>query len=323
MPPAGAACGRSPGLWSAVWANREYRGLWVGYAVTLAGDQLARVALSLLVFADTGSAAASGAAYAVTLLPALIGGPLLSGLAGRYPRRTVMVGCDLAAPALTATMAIPALPLIRSSSATTDPGAWAASHPQVSSNVAVWRDPGRVGPPPVLGRDGCRGRRGAGGDRAAAGGADGRRVRPGGRRAGAGHDQLRHVHRLGQRQGADRGAGAREAEAERPAAGRVGDGGQPGRRGAAGRARVCGQPAGCGGVRRRHRGVGGPLPSAGGRRPGADRGLRRRAELRGEPSPTSPRSGCASSAHCPPATTHSCWPSRPAAAASTPSATRD
>jgi MFS family permease len=85
--------------------------LWAGFAVTLVGDQLARVALALLVFGVTGSAVAAAGAFAVTLLPALLGGPLLAGLADRYPRRTVMVACDVACAGLTAVMAVPAVGL--------------------------------------------------------------------------------------------------------------------------------------------------------------------------------------------------------------------
>ena len=99
-----------PSRW-AVWASREYQGLWLAQAVTLLGDQLARVALALLVYARTSAATASAAAYAITLLPALVGGPLLAGLADRQPRRTVMIRCDLACAALTAVMAAPRIPL--------------------------------------------------------------------------------------------------------------------------------------------------------------------------------------------------------------------
>jgi MFS family permease len=90
-----------------VFSHREYRGLWAAHALSLAGDQLARVALTVLVFDRTGSAAAAAAAYAVTLLPWLIAGPLLAGLGDRYPRRTVMIACDLGGAALIAAMAIP------------------------------------------------------------------------------------------------------------------------------------------------------------------------------------------------------------------------
>ena len=55
-----------------------------GRAVSVAGDQLARVALTVLVYGRTGSAAWAAATYALTFLPALLGGVLLGGLADRY-----------------------------------------------------------------------------------------------------------------------------------------------------------------------------------------------------------------------------------------------
>ncbi|HZB47907.1 MAG TPA: MFS transporter, partial [Mycobacteriales bacterium] len=101
--------GRSGSTWSAVLADREFATLWLAYALSLAGDQLARVALAVLVFDATGSAAATALAYAVTFLPWLVGGPLLAGLGDRYPRRTVLVACDALAAGLLAVMALPAV----------------------------------------------------------------------------------------------------------------------------------------------------------------------------------------------------------------------
>jgi MFS family permease len=69
--------------------------LWLAGAQSSAGDQLSRIAIVLLVYARSGSAAVSGATYALTFLPSLLGGVFLSGLADRYSRRTVMVTCDL------------------------------------------------------------------------------------------------------------------------------------------------------------------------------------------------------------------------------------
>jgi MFS family permease len=74
---------------------REFRLLWLAGLQSNAGDQLARIAIVLLVYARSGSAAVSAITYALTFLPALAGGVLLSGLADRYPRRQVMVACDL------------------------------------------------------------------------------------------------------------------------------------------------------------------------------------------------------------------------------------
>jgi MFS family permease len=85
----------------------EFRALWSALALSIVGDQLARVALTLLVFSRTHSAALTALTYALTFLPDLFGGPLLSGLADRYPRRDVMVVCDVSRACLVALMAIP------------------------------------------------------------------------------------------------------------------------------------------------------------------------------------------------------------------------
>lgn len=89
----------------------EFRALWVAEAQSMAGDQLARVAVSVLVFNRTGSASLTALVYALTFLPAIVGGALLSGLADRLPRRSVLIGCDLIRAALLTGMAIPGLPL--------------------------------------------------------------------------------------------------------------------------------------------------------------------------------------------------------------------
>ena len=94
-----------------VFRSGEFSALWLGEALTITGDQLARVALSVLVYARTGSAGLTGLTYALTFLPAMFSGGLLAGLADRYPRRTVMLCCDLASAAMVGVMAIPGMPL--------------------------------------------------------------------------------------------------------------------------------------------------------------------------------------------------------------------
>jgi len=94
-----------------VFAVAEFRWSWVALVGSVVGDQLARVALSILVFDRTGSAGLSALTYALTLLPDVISGPLLGGLADRYPRRRIMVVCDAARAVLVAAMAIPGVPL--------------------------------------------------------------------------------------------------------------------------------------------------------------------------------------------------------------------
>jgi len=79
-----------------VFAIPEFRALWFARCLSLIGDQLARVALAILAFDQTGSPALTALTYALTYLPAVVSGPLLSGLADRYPRRAVMIAADLA-----------------------------------------------------------------------------------------------------------------------------------------------------------------------------------------------------------------------------------
>ena len=101
----------SDGHLGAVFQVREFRVVWVAEVVSIAGDQLARVALTVLVFNGTGSASLAAVTYALTFLPALLGGVLLTGLADRYSRRDVMVAADLVRAVLVASMSILGLPL--------------------------------------------------------------------------------------------------------------------------------------------------------------------------------------------------------------------
>jgi MFS family permease len=99
------------GALGAVFRVREFRVVWTAELLSIAGDQLARVALAVLVYGRTGSAAWAAATYALTFLPALLGGVLLSGLADRYRRREVMIASDVLRAVLVGAMAIPQLPL--------------------------------------------------------------------------------------------------------------------------------------------------------------------------------------------------------------------
>lgn len=94
----------------AVFRIREFRVVWTAELVSVVGDQLARVALAVLVYGRTGSAMWAAVTYALTFLPALVGGVLLAGLADRYRRREVMIAADLLRAVLMAVMAIPQMP---------------------------------------------------------------------------------------------------------------------------------------------------------------------------------------------------------------------
>lgn len=94
-----------------VLAVREFRGLLLSDGLSTLGDQIARIAVALLVLERSGSPFAASATYAASYLTWLVGGPLLSALPDRYPRRRVMVACDVARGVLVACLAVPGLSL--------------------------------------------------------------------------------------------------------------------------------------------------------------------------------------------------------------------
>ncbi|WP_199431499.1 MFS transporter [Qaidamihabitans albus] len=95
----------------ALFAVGEFRRLWLAHVLSVAGDQLARVALTVLVYDRTASAGLAALTYAVSYVPDLVGGAVLAGVADRYSRRTVMVVTDVARAVVVAAMTVPGMPL--------------------------------------------------------------------------------------------------------------------------------------------------------------------------------------------------------------------
>lgn len=100
----GAASGEPSPL-----AGREFRAILLAEGQSVAGDQLARVAVSVVVYQRTSSAALTALTYALTYVPDAVAGPLLAGLADRYPRREVMAVCTMLQAVLVASMAVLAI----------------------------------------------------------------------------------------------------------------------------------------------------------------------------------------------------------------------
>jgi len=94
-----------------VLRDREFRTMFLAGSLSVVGDQLARIAVALLVFDRSGSAFAASATYACSYLTWLLGGPLLSVLSDRYSRRRLMIVLDLLRMALIAVLVVPGAPL--------------------------------------------------------------------------------------------------------------------------------------------------------------------------------------------------------------------
>jgi MFS family permease len=114
-PKAASAPGLSPepgrATFGQVFAIGEFRALWAAQVLSVVGDQLARVALTLLVFDRTRSPLLAAVTFAASVVPTFIGGIWLSGLADRLPRRQVMIVCDLLRVGLVSVMVIPGVPI--------------------------------------------------------------------------------------------------------------------------------------------------------------------------------------------------------------------
>lgn len=111
-PPARIARASEPrATFGDVFAVSDFRALWTAQVLSFAGDQLARVALTLLVFRQTHSALLSAITFASSSVPMFVGGLTLAPLADRLPRRRVMIACDLIRAGLVTMMAVPGPPL--------------------------------------------------------------------------------------------------------------------------------------------------------------------------------------------------------------------
>lgn len=94
-----------------VFAVREFRPLFGTLLLSTIGDELARVALTVLVYQRTSSPLLAAVTFGISYLPWVLGGPLLSTLADRLPRHRVLIATDVIRAVLVAAMAVPGTPL--------------------------------------------------------------------------------------------------------------------------------------------------------------------------------------------------------------------
>lgn len=93
-----------------VFGVGEFRVLFAAASISMPGNIIAGLAVSVLLYRRTGSAFLAASALALEFLPYLAG-VALSALADRLPPRAGMVGASLISAAFAGTMAIPRLPI--------------------------------------------------------------------------------------------------------------------------------------------------------------------------------------------------------------------
>jgi MFS family permease len=89
----------------------EYRTIFTADALSMVGDQVAAVAITVLVYQRSGSPLLAALSYSLAYLPWVLGGPVLAAMADRWPRRRVLTVCTFVQAALIGGAAIPAIPL--------------------------------------------------------------------------------------------------------------------------------------------------------------------------------------------------------------------
>jgi MFS family permease len=100
-----------PARYSDIFGIAEFRALFASYVISMLGDVIAAVALTVLVYERTGSSALAAATFSIAFVPYLVSGALLSAVVDRLPSRKVLVGCDLVSAGIVGVMALPVVPI--------------------------------------------------------------------------------------------------------------------------------------------------------------------------------------------------------------------
>ena len=108
-PPTAAPPGRA--RYRDVLGSAEFRALFLASIVSMLGNVVAAVALTVLVYEQTRSPALAASVMALAFLPYLFGGVVAGTIADRLPARRVLVLCDLLSAGLVTVMVIPGMPV--------------------------------------------------------------------------------------------------------------------------------------------------------------------------------------------------------------------
>ncbi|WP_306204191.1 MFS transporter [Actinoplanes sp. RD1] len=96
--------------YSDVFAVPAFRAVLGGFSLMLISDTVKMLALSVLVYASTGSPLLAAVAYVSGFLPQALGGTFLLALADRWRPRRLMAGYDVARAAVVIVLALGVLP---------------------------------------------------------------------------------------------------------------------------------------------------------------------------------------------------------------------
>jgi MFS family permease len=93
--------------YGSLFAIAEFRALFAAQVVSVLGNIVAEVALTVLVYNRTGSSLLSSLTFTLGFLPYLFGGTVLAGLVDRLPARRTLIVCDLTSAVVIGLMLLP------------------------------------------------------------------------------------------------------------------------------------------------------------------------------------------------------------------------
>jgi predicted MFS family arabinose efflux permease len=102
---------QSRGRYRDVWAEPVFRVLFLSRSLGTTADTLRILALSVLIYAATGSALLAALTYGISFLPQLLGGSLLGALTDRMPPRALMTAGYIGEFASAAVLGLARLPV--------------------------------------------------------------------------------------------------------------------------------------------------------------------------------------------------------------------
>jgi len=94
-----------------VFGIAEFRVIFTAHVISMLGEVVAAVAMTVLIYARTGSPALAALTFSAAFLPYFFGGTLLSSVVDRLPARRVLVVCNLSSALVVGAMASLALPV--------------------------------------------------------------------------------------------------------------------------------------------------------------------------------------------------------------------
>lgn len=86
--------------------NADFRRLWIAQTISIVGDKINQIGLSIMVFQVTGSYVQMGIVFGLTFLPAALFGLFAGPLVDRWDRRRTMLAADLVRVGLVSGMAL-------------------------------------------------------------------------------------------------------------------------------------------------------------------------------------------------------------------------